>query len=86
LSGLVAGGMALARSAGRLGTGTGRRGAIVAVVVGLLGTGLAVLHLATATGGIGTGSGRAGAMVALGIALIAIALGGTVMARSRRSG
>src|SRR5207247_10093322 len=36
LVGVVIGGLALARSAGRIGTGNGRMGAIVALVAGLL--------------------------------------------------
>ena len=37
---VVIGGLALARSAGRIGTGNGRLGAIVALVVGLIGMAL----------------------------------------------
>ena len=37
LAGAVIGGLALARSAGRIGTGNGRRGAIVALVLGPIG-------------------------------------------------
>ena len=62
---VVIGGLSLARSAGRFGTGSGRTGAIVAAVVGLIGIVLAGLHLANSTGGFGTGSGRAGAIVAI---------------------
>ena len=65
--------------------GKWRTGAIVAVVVGLIGIVLSVIHLATYTGGFGTGSGRAGAIVALVLALIGITLGGLALARSRRS-
>jgi hypothetical protein len=43
---LVIGGLALARSAGRIGTGKGRPGAIVALVLGLIGMNLGGLALA----------------------------------------
>jgi len=43
---LVVGGLALARSAGRIGTGNGRAGAIVALVLGLIGMNLGGLALA----------------------------------------
>lgn len=82
---LVIGGLALARSAGRIGTGNGRAGAIVALVLGLIGMVLSVVHLGTSTGGFGTGSGRAGAIVALVLGLIGMNLGGLALARSRRS-
>ena len=81
---LVVGGLALARSAGRLGTGNGRAGAILALVLGLLGMILSVVHLGTSTGGFGTGSGRAGAIVGLVLSLIGTLLGGLALARSRR--
>jgi hypothetical protein len=42
---VVLGGLALARSAGRIGTGSGRGGAIVALVVGLIGMVLGGLAL-----------------------------------------
>ena len=82
---LLVGGLALARSAGRIGTGTGRVGAIVALVLGLIGMVLSVVHLGSSTGGFGSGSGRAGAIVALVLALIGMNLGGLALARSRRS-
>ena len=82
---LVIGGLALARTAGRIGTGNGRTGAIVALVLGLIGIVLSVVHLGSSTGGFGTGSGRAGAIVALVLGLIGMNLGGLALARSRRS-
>ena len=82
---LVIGGLALARSAGRIGTGNGRAGAIVALVLGLIGMVLSVVHLGSSTGGFGTGGGRAGAIVALVLGLIGMNLGGLALARSRRS-
>src|SRR5215216_1465733 len=72
---LVIGGLALARSAGRIGTGNARAGALLALVLGLIGVVLSVVHLGTSTGGFGTGSGRAGAIVALVLGLIGINLG-----------
>lgn len=86
LIGVVTGGLALARSARRIGPGNGRDGAIVALVTGLIGMFLAGLHLATSTGGIGTGNGRAGAIVGLVLGLIARGLGRRALAGSRRTG
>jgi hypothetical protein len=85
LASLVVGGLSLARSAGRIGSGNGRAAAIVALVLGLTGVILSVAHLATSTGGFGTGSGRAGAIVALVLGLLGMNLGGLALARSRRS-
>src|SRR5918993_2854115 len=51
LVGVVIGGLALARSAGRIGTGNGRMGAIVALVAGLI---------AVVNGGVGFGTPRRG--------------------------
>jgi hypothetical protein len=82
---LVVGGLALARSSGRLGAGNGRACAIMALVLGLIGMILSVVHLGTSTGGFGTGSGRAGAIIALVFGLLGINLGGLVLARLRRS-
>ena len=78
LIGVLAGVLALYRSAGR-------DAAIVALVTGLLGTALAVLHLATSSGGVGTGNGRAGAIVAVVLGLGAVALGQRALA-GRRTG
>ncbi|WP_274362408.1 DUF6223 family protein [Paenibacillus thermotolerans] len=83
---VVIGGISLARSARRLGTGNGRAAAIVAAVAGLICIVLAGLHLANTTGGFGTGNGRAGAIVAIVIGLIGIALAGLTLARSRNGG
>jgi len=86
LVGVVIGGLALARSAGRIGTGNGRMGAIVALLAGLIAVVNGGLNLAIAKGGPGTGNGVVGAAVALVMGLIAMALGGLVLARSRRTG
>lgn len=83
LIGVVLGGLALARSAGRIGTGNGRRGAFAAVT-GLISVVVGGLHAANSAGGFGTGNGLAGAIVAMVVGLISLVLGGLVLARSRR--
>lgn len=80
---VIVGGFALARAARSL--GNGRAAAGMALLLGLLGVVLSVVHLGTATGGFGTGSGRAGAIVALVLSLIGMSLGGLALSRSRRS-
>ena len=85
LIGAVIGGLALARSAGRIGTGNWRRGAIVALVLGPIGLVIGGLVVATAGGGLGTGHGLGGGIVAMIVGLIGTALGGLALARSRRS-
>ena len=85
LSGAVVGGLALARSARRIGTGNGRRGAIVALVLGPIGLVIGGLVVATADGGLGTGNGLGGGIVAMMVGLIGMALGGLALARSRRT-
>lgn len=88
LVGVVTGGLALARSARRTGTGTGkvRRWASLAVVAGLVGVVIGALVLANADGGPGTGNGVVGAVIAVMLGLIAMALGGLALARFRRYG
>ena len=86
LVGVVIGGLALRRSAGRIGTGNGRMGAIVALVTGLVAAVNGGLVVAIASGGPGSGNGVVGGAGALVLGLIAMALGGLVLARSRRSG
>ena len=78
---LIIGGLAVARSR-RVGSG-GRAAAIVALVLGVIGVILSVVHLGGA-GGFGTGGGRAGAIVALVLSLIGMVLGGKALARARR--
>ena len=85
LVGVVIGGLALRRSAGRIGTGNGTLGAIVGLVAGLIAVVNGVLNLAIAEGGPGTGNGVVGGAAALVLGLIAMALGGLALARSRRS-
>lgn len=84
LVGVVIGGLALARSAGRI--GTGGRGAILALAAGLAGAVIGGLVVAAADGGPGTGYGIVGGFVALVVGLIAMVLGGLALARSRRTG
>ncbi|MEU8250291.1 DUF6223 family protein [Nonomuraea sp. NPDC048916] len=86
IAGVVIGGLALARSAGRIGSGSGRRGAIVALVAGLAGAVIGGLVVAAAEGGPGTGYGIVGGFVALVVGLIGMLLGGLVLVRSRRAG
>jgi hypothetical protein len=83
--GAVIGGLALARSAGRIGTGNGRRGAIVALVMGPIGLVIGGLVVATADGGLGTGNGLGGGVVAMVVGLIGMGLGGLALVRSRRT-
>ena len=85
LIGAVIGGLALARSAGRIGTGDGRRGAIVALVMGPIGLVIGGLVVATADGGLGTGNGLGGGIVAMMVGLLGMILGGLALARSRRT-
>ncbi|CAL9531406.1 hypothetical protein SUDANB105_04028 [Streptomyces sp. enrichment culture] len=86
LAGVVVGGLALARSAGRIGNGNGKRGAVVALGAGLIGMAVGVVNLAVADGGPGTGNGVIGGAVALVLGLIAVVLGRLALARSRRTG
>jgi Family of unknown function (DUF6223) len=85
LVGVVIGGLALHRSAGRIGTGNGRMGAIVALVAGLIGVVNGGLNLAIAKGGPGTGNGVVGGAAALVLGLFAMVLAGITLARSRRT-
>ena len=77
-------GRALSRSTRRIGNG-GRNGAIVAMVVGLIVSAYAVLHLNVFTGGFGTGAGRAGALIAILLGLTSMVLAGITLSRSRRT-
>jgi hypothetical protein len=86
LAGVVIGALALARSAGRIGAGNVRTGAIVALVAGLIAVVNGGLNLALAKGGPGTGNGVVGGAAALVLGLIAMVLGGLALARSRRTG
>ena len=83
LVGVVIGGLALRRSAGRIGTGNGRMGAIAALMAGLIAAVNGGLNVAIAQGGPGTGNGVVGGAAALVLGLIAMVLGGLALARSR---
>ena len=85
LVGAIIGGLAVRRSAERIGTSSGRLGAIVAVAAGLVALINGGLNLALATGGPGTGNGVVGGAAALVLGLISMALGGLALARSRRT-
>ncbi len=85
LAGVVIGGLALARAAGRIGPAARKRHAIVALVAGLSGAVIGGLVVAAADGGPGTGYGIVGGFAALVIGLIAMVLGGLALARSRRT-
>lgn len=84
LVGAIIAALALARS-GRIGTGNGRRGAIVAMVLAPIGLVVGALVVATADGGLGTGNGLAGGVVAMAAGLIGMILAGLALARSRRT-
>jgi Family of unknown function (DUF6223) len=83
LAGVVIGGLALYRAFRRIGN-HGRRGAIVALVAGLIALVNGGLVLAVATGGPGSGNGVVGGAGALVMGLVALALGGLALARSGR--
>jgi hypothetical protein len=84
LAGVAIGSLAMVRTAGRLGT-TGRLGAIVALVVGLIAVVNGGLNLALANGGPGTGNGVIGGAAAFVLGTIAVALGGLALTRRRRT-
>ena len=86
LVGAVIGGRALSRSAGRIGTGSARRGAMVALVLGPIGLVIGGLVVATADGGLGTGNGLGGGVVAMMVGLIGMVLGGLALVCARRIG
>ncbi len=79
LGGVVIGWLAL-RSVRRIGTG-GRRGAAMALVVGLIGGLNGAVNLAVADGGLGTGNGVFGGAVALVLGLAGAVLGGLALTR-----
>lgn len=83
LTGLLVGGQALRRQ--KKGTGTGQRGAFVALVTGLVGVVLGVSVVATSAGGLGTGNGRGGGYVAIVLGTIALTLGRLALVRARRT-
>ncbi|MEV4897452.1 DUF6223 family protein [Nonomuraea sp. NPDC055795] len=80
LTGVVIGGLALARS-----TGPSKKGAIMALVAGLASMVIGALIVAAAKGGPGTGYGIVGGVVDLAVGLVALVLGGVAAARTRRT-
>jgi len=85
LAGVIIGGLALARPAGRFGTSNAPRGAVLALAAGLIGIALGGVVAATADGGVGTGNGLGGAYVAIVVGSISVILGGLAWARARRT-
>jgi hypothetical protein len=83
LFGVIVGGLALARPAGRFGIASGRLGAMLALVAGLTAVVNGGLNLAVADGGPGSGNGVVGGAVALVLGLIAMALSGLALAGRR---
>lgn len=84
LAAVIAGWLALSRSVRR--TGSGRRGALVAVAAGLTAFAGGALNLAVADGGPGTGNGVVGGGMALVLGLAGLTLGRRALARSRATG
>jgi hypothetical protein len=85
LAGVVTGGLALARSTGRISTGPGRRGATMALLAGIIGLVTGGIVVAVADGGPGSGSGIVGGFVAVVFGLVATVLGRLAMTRSRHT-
>jgi hypothetical protein len=85
LFGVIVGGLALTRRAGRLGTTPERLAIIVAFTAGLIAVINGGLNLAVATGGPGTGNGVVGGAAALVLGLTALTLGALGLARRRRT-
>ncbi|MEN3535545.1 DUF6223 family protein [Microbispora sp. ZYX-F-249] len=86
LAGVVVGGLALARSAGRIGIGDARSGAVVALVAALACTVIGGLVVAAAEGGPGTGYGIVGGWVALVVGPAGVVVGWLALTRARRAG
>ncbi|MGI5207658.1 DUF6223 family protein [Spirillospora sp. CA-108201] len=88
LAGAITGGLALARSTGRIGNGDGdgRNGARLALTAAVIGTILGGLVAVTSDGSLGTGNGLGGALVALLVGLIGMTLGGLALGRARGTG
>lgn len=84
LVGAVVGGLARKRSVRRIGN-RGKRGAVVALVSGLIAVVGGALNLAVADGGPGTGNGVVGGALALVLGLTAMVLGGLALAHSHRT-
>jgi hypothetical protein len=85
LIGVIVGGLALRRSAGRVGAGNGRIAAILALVAGLIALINGALNLAIATSGPGSGNGVVGAAAAVVLGVVAMVLSGLALACLRRT-
>jgi hypothetical protein len=85
LAGVVVGGLALARPAGRFGATSGQSGAMAALTAGIVAVVNGGLNLAMASGGPGTGNGVVGGAAALVLGVLAAALSGLALVRSRRT-
>src|SRR5215471_3690761 len=81
--GVVFGGLAF-HPVSRFGPVVGRRGPMVALVVGLIAAVNGVLNLALASGGPGTGNGVVGGAAALVLGVIALGLGVLALALRHR--
>ncbi|MEU3891594.1 DUF6223 family protein [Streptomyces sp. NPDC029041] len=86
LAGMIIGGLALARSADRPGTGARRNRAVMALAAGVIGLSMGVVNLAVADGGPGTGNGVVAGAMALAFGLIGTVLSGLALTRARRTG
>ena len=62
-----------------------RRGAAVALGLGLVAATVGAVHGANAAGGLGTGNGLAGAIVAVVLGLAGALIAGSVLARAARA-
>jgi hypothetical protein len=81
---VIIGGSALSRSSNRVGKSAQTK-ATVALVLGLIGIVLGLVHLSNNPGNFGTGGGRAGAIVALVVGVTGMVLGGLALARHKRN-
>ena len=78
---VIVGWVAMARASR---VGSGKRRAIVALILGLIGATLSIIHLAQSTGSFGTGSGKLGAIIALVLAVTGIILGGLALRKETK--
>ncbi|WP_330230603.1 DUF6223 family protein [Nocardia sp. NBC_00508] len=85
LASVVFGCLALGRIGG-MSTGNSRKGALVALVSGLISLVLGSVFAATADGGPGTGNGIVGSWAAMAFGLIGVVLGGLALNRSGNVG
>ena len=68
-----------AKTRSNAGTGSGRSGAIAALVLGAICVIASIIHLITATSAFGTGSGKAGAIVAFVLGMTGIIFSGLAL-------